>query len=54
MSVESVRRALGAYHPRRVAYKTARWGRLSAERWALAGWQRAAVRPSPVRRGRIP
>jgi peptidoglycan/xylan/chitin deacetylase (PgdA/CDA1 family) len=53
MSVESVRRALGAYHPRRVAYKTARWGRLSAERWALAGWQRAAGRPSPVRRGRI-
>ncbi len=53
MSVESVRRALGVYHPRRVAYKTARWGRLSAERWALAAWQRAAGRPSPVRRGRI-
>jgi peptidoglycan/xylan/chitin deacetylase (PgdA/CDA1 family) len=53
MSVESVRRALGVYHPRRVAYKTARWGRLSAERWALAAGQRAAGRPSPVRRGQI-
>ena len=53
MSVESVRRALGVYHPRRVAYKGAVWGRLCAERWALAGWQRAAGRPSPVRRGRI-
>ena len=53
MSVESVRRALGVYHPRRVAYKGAVWGRLCAERWALAAWQRAAGRPSPVRRGRI-
>ena len=53
MSVESVRRALGVYHPRRVAYKGAVWGRLCAERWALAASQRAAGRPSPVRRGRI-
>ena len=53
MSVESVRRALGVYHPRRVAYKGARWGRLCAERWALAAWQRAAASPSPTRRGRI-
>jgi peptidoglycan/xylan/chitin deacetylase (PgdA/CDA1 family) len=53
MSVESVRRALGVYHPRRVAYKGARRGRLSAERWALAARQRATGRPSPVRCGRI-
>ena len=53
MSVESVRRALGVYHPRRVAYKGAVWGRLRAERWALAARQRAAGGPSPVRRGRI-
>jgi peptidoglycan/xylan/chitin deacetylase (PgdA/CDA1 family) len=53
MSAESVRRALGAYHPRRVAYKGALWGRLCAERWALAGRQRVAGRLSPVRRGRI-
>ena len=53
MSVESVRRALGVYHPRRVAYKGAVWGRLRAERWALAARQRAAGPPSLVRRGRI-
>ena len=53
MSVESVRRALGVYHPRRVAYKGAVWGRLRAERWALAAGQRVAGGPSPVRRGRI-
>jgi peptidoglycan/xylan/chitin deacetylase (PgdA/CDA1 family) len=53
MSVESVRRALGVYHPRRVAYKGAVWGRLCAERWALAARQRVADGPSPVRRGRI-
>jgi peptidoglycan/xylan/chitin deacetylase (PgdA/CDA1 family) len=53
MSVESVRRKLGVYHPRRVAYKGAVWGRLCAERWALAASQRAAGRPSRVRRGRI-
>jgi peptidoglycan/xylan/chitin deacetylase (PgdA/CDA1 family) len=51
--VESVRRALGVYHPRRVAYQGARWGRLCAERWALAAWQRAAGSPSPARHGRI-
>ena len=53
MSVESVRRALGVYHPRRVAYNGAVWGRLCAERWVLAARQRAAGHPSPVRRGRI-
>ena len=53
MSAESVRRALGVYHPRRVAYKGALWGRLCAERWALAGRQRVTGRLSPVRRGRI-
>ena len=53
MGVESVRRALGVYRPRRVAYKGAGWGRLCAERWALAAWQRAAGRPSPARRGQI-
>ena len=53
MSVESVSRALGVYHPRRVAYKGAVWGRLCAERWALAAGQRVAGGPSPVRRGRI-
>ncbi len=53
MSVESVRRALGVYHPRRVAYKGAVWGRLCAERWALAARQRGADGPGPVRRGRI-
>ncbi len=53
MSLESVRRRLGVYHPRRVAYKGAVWGRLCAERWALAASQRAAGRPNPVRRGRI-
>ncbi len=53
MSAASVRRALGAYHPRRIAYKGAVWGRLCAERWALAAWERAAGGPSPARRGRI-
>lgn len=53
MSAGSVRRALGSYHPRQVAYNGARWGRLCAERWALAAWQRAASSPSPARRGRI-
>jgi peptidoglycan/xylan/chitin deacetylase (PgdA/CDA1 family) len=53
MSVQSVRRALGVYHPRRLAYKGTVWGRLGAERWALAARQRAAGRPTPVRRGRI-
>ncbi len=53
MSVESVRRRLGVYHPRRVAYKGAHWGRLCAERWALAAWQHAAGSPSPARRARI-
>jgi peptidoglycan/xylan/chitin deacetylase (PgdA/CDA1 family) len=52
MSVESVRRAVGAYHPRRVAYKGAVWGRLCAERWTLARRQ-SSVAPDPVRRGRI-
>ena len=51
--MESVRRALGVYHPRRVAHTGARWGRLCAERWALAAWQRAAGSPSPARHGRI-
>jgi peptidoglycan/xylan/chitin deacetylase (PgdA/CDA1 family) len=53
MSLESVRRRLGVYHPRRVGYKGAVWGRLCAERWALAASQRVAGHPSPVRRGRI-
>jgi peptidoglycan/xylan/chitin deacetylase (PgdA/CDA1 family) len=53
MSLESVRRRLGVYHPKRVGYKGAVWGRLCAERWALAASQRVAGRPSPVRRGRI-
>src|SRR5579872_5554178 len=53
MSAESVRRALVGYHPRRVAYQGALWGRLCAERWTLAGRQRAPSRLSPVRRGRI-
>lgn len=38
---------------RGVAYNGARWGRLWAERWALAAWQRAASSPGPARRGRI-
>jgi peptidoglycan/xylan/chitin deacetylase (PgdA/CDA1 family) len=53
MNAGSVRRALGAYRPRRVAYNGARWGRLCAERWALAALQRAAHTPGSARRGRI-
>jgi peptidoglycan/xylan/chitin deacetylase (PgdA/CDA1 family) len=53
VDVESVRRRLGVYHPRRVAYQGALWGRLAAERWALGTWQRATGGPSPARRGRI-
>ncbi|MFY9929422.1 MAG: polysaccharide deacetylase family protein [Streptosporangiaceae bacterium] len=53
MDVEEIRRRLGVYHPRRVAYKGALWGRLTAERWALSARQRATGSPSPVRRGRI-
>jgi peptidoglycan/xylan/chitin deacetylase (PgdA/CDA1 family) len=53
MSVESIRRTLGVYHPRRVAYKGARWGRLYAERWTLAAAQRAAGSSGGTRRGRI-
>jgi hypothetical protein len=58
---ESVRRALWAcQHPRQVAYNGVRWGRLCAERWALAAragwapWTAAAESgPRPARRGRI-
>jgi peptidoglycan/xylan/chitin deacetylase (PgdA/CDA1 family) len=53
VDVASVRRRLGVYRPRRVAYQGALWGRLATERWALGAWQRATGGPSPARRGRI-
>ncbi len=58
MNPGSVRRAVAAYRPRprprQVAYNGARWGRLRAERWALAAWAVAANRSAgSARRGRI-
>jgi peptidoglycan/xylan/chitin deacetylase (PgdA/CDA1 family) len=53
MTVESLRRQLGQYRPRRVAYQSALWGRLRIERWGLAVRHRAAVGPTPAQRGRI-
>jgi peptidoglycan/xylan/chitin deacetylase (PgdA/CDA1 family) len=53
MDTAPIRRALGVCHPRRMAYKGALWGRLCAERWALAAWQRAAGGLSQPPRGRI-
>ena len=53
MDVASVRRTLGRYHPRRVGYKGAVWGRMSAERWGLATRHRVAGGKASARHGRI-
>ena len=53
MDAAALRRTLGKYHPRRVAYQGAVWGRLCAERWGLAARNRMAGGQAPVRRGRI-
>jgi peptidoglycan/xylan/chitin deacetylase (PgdA/CDA1 family) len=53
MTVESLRRSLGKYRPRRLAYRSAVRGRLCTERWGLAARHRVATDPAAVRRGRI-